>query len=56
MCKKISILNESHLQAQQGNQAFSIDDAIQELAFFREQINEWEQARYEKVSSMGRGQ
>jgi len=45
--------NESHVQAQQGNQAFSIDDAIKELAFFREQINEWEKARYEKVSSMG---
>ena len=41
------------MQAQQGNQAFSIDDAIKELAFFREQINEWEKARYEKVSSMG---
>ena len=48
--------NESHVQAQQGNQAFSIDDAIKELAFFREQINEWEKARYEKVSSMQRGQ
>jgi len=48
--------NESHIQAQQGNQAFSIDDATKELAFFRQQINEWEQARYEKVSSMGRGQ
>lgn len=43
--------NESHIQAQQGNQAFSIDDAIKELAFFRDQINEWEQARYEKISS-----
>ena len=48
--------NESHVQAQQGNQAFSIDDAAKELAFFRQQINEWEQARYEKMSSMGGGQ
>jgi len=48
--------NESHVQTQQGNQAFSIDEAIKELAFFRGQINEWEQARYETVSSMRRGQ
>ena len=48
--------NESHMQSQQGNQAFSIDDAIKELVFFRGQTNEWEKARYEKVSSKGRGQ
>jgi len=44
--------NESHQQSQTGNTPFSIDDAYNELKFFREQINEWEKARYEKISSM----
>jgi hypothetical protein len=48
--------NESHKQSQTGNTPFSIDDAYNELKFFREQINEWEKARYEKISSMNRGQ
>ena len=47
--------NESHKQSQSGNVPFSIDDAYKELKFFRGQINEWEKARYEKISSMRRG-
>lgn len=48
--------NESHKQSQTSNAAFSIDDAYKELKFFRDQINEWEKARYEKMSSMSREQ
>jgi len=37
--------NESHIQSIQGNQPFSWDDAVEELSKFRDQINQWEQAR-----------
>ena len=58
-CEDVSkdfYFNESHKQSLTGNTPFSIDDAYNDLKFFREQINEWEKARYEKISSMGRGQ
>ena len=37
--------NESHIQSMQGSQPFSWDDAVNELSKFRDQINQWEQAR-----------
>tara|TARA_Y100001938_G_C8088674_1_gene433677 strand:- start:2153 stop:2920 length:768 start_codon:yes stop_codon:yes gene_type:complete len=46
--------SESHVQSQHGNQAFSIDDAVREMAHFRRQINEWEQQRYNKLLVPGR--
>ena len=46
--------SESHVQAQHGNQAFSIDDAIREMSHFRRQMNEWEQQRYNKLLVPGR--
>ena len=44
--------NESHQQSHSGNASFSINDAYNDLKFFREQINDWEKARYQKISSM----
>ena len=37
--------NEAHVKSQGGNSPFSPQDAIEEMASFRNQINQWEQSR-----------
>lgn len=41
--------NESHIQSYSQYKPFSIDEAIKECLNYRNQINQWEQARYKKV-------
>jgi glycosyltransferase involved in cell wall biosynthesis len=43
--------NESHIQSYNKFKAFSIEEAGKELLNFRNQLNSWEQARYQKVIS-----
>lgn len=43
--------NESHVQSYSQYKPFSFDEATKELLNFRNQINQWEQARYKKVIS-----
>jgi len=42
--------NESHKKSQGSNQAFSPQDAFNEMLNFRNQINEWEQARLKSIN------
>jgi len=44
--------NESHKKSQGSNQAFSPQDAFNEMLNFRNQINEWEEARMRKVGEI----
>ena len=41
--------NESHIQSHGGNQPFNLDEACKEMSNLRQQINEWEQFRYENT-------
>lgn len=41
--------NESHKQSQNSNTSFSPQDALTEMLNFRNQINEWEQARIDLI-------
>lgn len=41
--------NESHIQSYNSNKPFGINDALKELTNFRNQINQWERGRAEKL-------
>lgn len=41
--------NESHLKSQNSNNPFSPQDAMNEMINFRNQINQWENARHDKI-------
>ena len=43
--------NESHVQSYSQYKPFSFDDAVKELLNYRNQLNQWEEARYKKVIS-----
>ncbi len=41
--------NESHIKNQSSNSPFSLDQACEEMANFRNQLNNWEQVRMQKI-------
>jgi glycosyltransferase involved in cell wall biosynthesis len=43
--------NESHIQSYSQYKPFSIDEAVKECLSYRNQINQWEQARYKRVTA-----
>ena len=45
--------NESHIQSYTANTPFSLEDACNEMTNFRNQINQWEQARGQMIQTRG---
>lgn len=46
--------NESHLKGQNSNSPFSLEQACEEMVNFRNQLNNWEQIRMQKIQEAAR--